>query len=209
MRTLLFGRNFAKFEDLGVVHVGDKVLRFFAELVDLLRLAQVLKEGFFMLVVLELLGQPLDFVLACCILLLDCRKRYCRLLCGPRCCYRCHRNFSNRSTVPKMILRLGFVDLADHIASPMDLSEPSGRAHPEFSYISLSQCKLQAVCCRERLHVTVSDKIADLSLERASHCTNVPYFEGVSKYSCMVRSLVSEDRMEFLPCRIRPPSGSL
>ena len=27
-------------EDLGVVHVGDHVLRFFTELVDLLRLAQ-------------------------------------------------------------------------------------------------------------------------------------------------------------------------
>ena len=66
------------FEDLGVVHVGDQVLRFFAELVDLLRLSQVLNEGFFMLVVLELLDQPLGFVLACCIRLLDCRKRYSR-----------------------------------------------------------------------------------------------------------------------------------
>ena len=36
VRTLLFGRIFAKFEDLGVVHVGDQVLPFFAELVDLL-----------------------------------------------------------------------------------------------------------------------------------------------------------------------------
>ena len=35
---------FAKFEDLGVVHVGDQVLRFFAKLVDLLRLSQVLNE---------------------------------------------------------------------------------------------------------------------------------------------------------------------
>ena len=75
VRALLFGRIFAKFEDLGVVHVGDQVLRFFAELVDLLRLAQVLKEGFLVLVVLELLDQLLDFVLAYCILLLDCRKR--------------------------------------------------------------------------------------------------------------------------------------
>ena len=44
VRTLLFGRIFAKFEDLGVVQVGDHVLRFFADLVDLLRLAQVLNE---------------------------------------------------------------------------------------------------------------------------------------------------------------------
>ena len=78
VKTLLFGRLFAKFEDLGVVHVGDQTLRFFAELVDLLRLAQVPKEGFLMLVVLELLDQRLDLVLACCILLLDCRKRFSR-----------------------------------------------------------------------------------------------------------------------------------
>ena len=67
---MLFGRIFAKFEDLGVVHVGDHVLRFFTELVDLLRLAQVLKEGFLVLVVLELLDQLLDLVLSrvvsCC-----------------------------------------------------------------------------------------------------------------------------------------------
>ena len=44
VKTLLFGRIFAKFEDLGVVHVGDQVLRFFAELVDLLRLSRVLNE---------------------------------------------------------------------------------------------------------------------------------------------------------------------
>ena len=31
-----------------------------------------------MFVVLELLDQPLDLVLACCILVLDCRKRYSR-----------------------------------------------------------------------------------------------------------------------------------
>ena len=39
VRTLLFGRIFAKFEDLGVVHVDDRVLQVFAQLVDLLRLA--------------------------------------------------------------------------------------------------------------------------------------------------------------------------
>ena len=73
VRTLLFGRIFAKFEDLGVVQVGDQILRFSAELEDLLRLAQVLKEGFLLFVVLELLDQLLDLVLAYCILLLDCR----------------------------------------------------------------------------------------------------------------------------------------
>ena len=78
IKTLMFGRIFAKFEDLGVVQVGDQILRFFAELVDLLRLAQVLKESFLMFVVLELLDQLLDLVLACCILLLDCKKRHSR-----------------------------------------------------------------------------------------------------------------------------------
>ena len=74
----MFGRIFAKFEDLAVVQVFDQILQFFAELVNLLRLAQVLKEGFIMLVVLELLDQPLDLVLAYRILRLDCRKRYFR-----------------------------------------------------------------------------------------------------------------------------------
>ena len=67
-------------EDLGVVHVGDQILRFFAELVDLLRLSQVLNKRFFVLVALELVDQPLDLVLTSCILLLDCRKVYPEIL---------------------------------------------------------------------------------------------------------------------------------
>ena len=78
VKTSLFGRIFAKFEDLGVVQVGGQILRFFAELVDHLRLAQVLKEWFLVLVVLELFDQLLDLVLTCCVLLLDCRTRYWR-----------------------------------------------------------------------------------------------------------------------------------
>ena len=66
------------FEDLDVVSVGEQILRFFAEFVDLLRLAQVLKEGFLVLVVLKLLDQLLDLVLTCCVLLLESRKRYSR-----------------------------------------------------------------------------------------------------------------------------------
>ena len=50
--------------------------RFFAELVNLLRLSQILNKRIFILVVLELFDQPLDFVLAYCVLRLDCRKRY-------------------------------------------------------------------------------------------------------------------------------------
>ena len=44
---------------------------FFAELVDLPRLSQVVKEGFLVWVALELLNQPFDFVFAICVLLLD------------------------------------------------------------------------------------------------------------------------------------------
>ena len=73
-RTLLFGRIFAKFEDLGVVHVSDQFLRFFAESVDLLRLAQFLKVWFLVLVLLKVFDQLLDLVLTRCILLLHCRK---------------------------------------------------------------------------------------------------------------------------------------
>ena len=74
---MLFGRGFEKFEDLSVVHVGDQLLRLFAELVDLLRLVQVLQERFLMRVALELLNQPFDFVFAS-VLLSDCRKEYAR-----------------------------------------------------------------------------------------------------------------------------------
>ena len=56
--------NFRKVRTSRCCSVGDQFLRFFAELVDLLRLAQVLKEGFLVLLVLELLDQLLVFVLA-------------------------------------------------------------------------------------------------------------------------------------------------
>ena len=59
------------------------------------------------------------------------------------------------------------------------------------------------------LHATVFGKMASLSLERASNCTQILCFEGVSKYSCMARSLVSLDRMEFHPYHIHHPSDSL
>ena len=69
---------FAKLKDLCVVYVIDEILRFLAELVDLHRLLGVLKEGFFVRVVLELLDQPFDFVFTMWILLFNCRKRYTR-----------------------------------------------------------------------------------------------------------------------------------
>ena len=118
-----------------------------------------------MFVVRELLDQPLDLVLACRILLLDCRKRYSRYSGIHGVDTDFPVTFSNRLMVPKMILRLGFVDLVDHIASSIlarhvalsDLSEPSGTAHPVSSYIPLYQCKLQAVCLL--LRTTAYDRV--------------------------------------------------
>ena len=145
VRTLLFRRIFAKFEDLGVVQVGDLILRFFAELVYLLRLAQVLEEGFLMLVgsrTSRSTSWPCSHVLYPAARL---QKEVHQKFCNPRCCRKFHRNSSNRLTVPKMILRLGFVDLGDRVASSIwvqplalsELSEPSGRAPPLFSSPSL------------------------------------------------------------------------
>ena len=108
-----------KFEDISVVPVGDQFLRFLAELVDILRLAQVLNRGFLMLVVLELLDQLLDLVFTCCILLFDCRKWYASnsVVNGVVSCFTVTLRFA--WWVPKMILRLGFVDPVDSIASSL------------------------------------------------------------------------------------------
>ena len=65
------------------------------------------------------------------------------------------------------------------------------------------------MCCRERLRVIVFDKNAILSSERALNCTNIPYFDEVSKCFCMVRSLACPSRIEFLPCCDHRPSDSL
>ena len=70
-----------------------------------------------MLVALELLDQLLVLVLAICILLFDCRKEVSQGFCSPRCCSRFPWNSSICWVGPKVILRLGFVDLVDRIAS--------------------------------------------------------------------------------------------
>ena len=155
--------------------------------------------------VLELLDQPLDFVLACCILLLDCRKRCSSYSMVHGVVTDFTVTFSNRWMVPKMILRFGFVDFVDYSVSLIlarlvalsEFSVLSGRAHQQFSYIPLSQCKLQAVCCSERLHVTAFGKIAAFSLGRTSNCTKILYFESVSKYSCVARSLFCQIACSF------------
>ena len=43
--AVFLGRCFAKLEDLRIVHVGDQVLRLFAELVNLFGLTRVLRSG--------------------------------------------------------------------------------------------------------------------------------------------------------------------
>ena len=52
--------GFAKLEDLGIAHVGDQLLRLFAELINLHRLFQVLQERLLVRVILELLNQLFD-----------------------------------------------------------------------------------------------------------------------------------------------------
>ena len=87
--------------------------------------------------VVELLDRLLDFVVAYCILRLDCRKRYSGYSVVHGAVTSLH-NCSSHLMVPKMILRLDFVDLADHITSSIltrlgalsESSVPSGGAHP-------------------------------------------------------------------------------
>ena len=114
---MLFGRIFAKFEDVGVVHVGDQVLPFLAELVNLLRLSQILNKRIFIPVVLELLDQPLGLCSRVLYSAAQLQKEVLQLFCGSRCCYKFLRRCSSHLMVPKMILRFGFVDLADRSAS--------------------------------------------------------------------------------------------
>ena len=45
MRALFLGRGFAKLEDLRIAHVGDQLLRPFAERIYLFGLIQVLQEN--------------------------------------------------------------------------------------------------------------------------------------------------------------------
>ena len=119
-----------------VFRVVDQVLRFFAELADPFRLSQALNERFFVLVDLELLEQPLDFVFAYCILQLDCRKKYSSF-------YGVVPSFPETFRVAWWLPRWSCVLVlwilhADHIANTiltrlvthLKLSELSGRTHP-------------------------------------------------------------------------------
>ena len=74
----------------------------------------------------------------------------------------------------KMFLRLVLVDLVVYFSNSLSIQHvatlgngiPCGRTPPSSSCIPVSQCKSQAVCCRERLRVIVFDKIVILSAER-------------------------------------------
>ena len=135
-----------------------------------------------MFVVLELLDQLLDLVLACCILLLNCRYKYASYSLNLGVLTDFPHNFSYRLTVPKMILRLGFVDLGDYIrcsilARLVTLSEFGELFFAELllrlhTYRFL--CKLQEVNCGERIHLTVSGKIAG----QASNPNKILYLEA-------------------------------
>ena len=94
---------FAELEDLCVVRVSDEILRFIAELVDLLPLLEVLKEGFFVRVALELLNQ-----------LVDC---LCQEFCSQRCCSRFPEAFLIRLVGHKMFLHPVHVDLVNQFAN--------------------------------------------------------------------------------------------
>ena len=73
---LFFGRGLAKLEDLRIVHIGDQLLRLFAEFINFFSLVQVLQERLLVRVALELLNQLFDCFSAIRVLLLDCRMRY-------------------------------------------------------------------------------------------------------------------------------------
>ena len=74
VKTLLFGRIFAKFEDLGVVQVGDQVLRFLNLLIFCVWLKPLMNDS--LCLWFSNFSINLLTVLAYCILRLDCRKRY-------------------------------------------------------------------------------------------------------------------------------------
>ena len=84
----------------------------------------------------------------------------------------------------KMFLHPVLIDLVDRFANSvcvqpvalLELSVPFGIARPSSSCLTLSRCKQLTIYCRGRLHATVFGKIAILSLERVSNCTENPYF---------------------------------
>ena len=73
---MFLGRGFAKLEDLRVAHVGNQLLRLFAECINFFGHIQVLQEKLLVRVILALLNQLFDRSLAIRVQLLDCRMRY-------------------------------------------------------------------------------------------------------------------------------------
>ena len=97
-----------------------------------------------------------------------------------------------------MCLRLVLVDPVVHFAISLSVQLEAtlgigihcGITPPSSSCIPLSLYKSQVVCCRQRLRVIVFDKNAILASERTLNCTNTLYFDEVSKYFCIERSLL-------------------
>ena len=68
---MFLGRGYGKLGDLRIAHVGDQLLRPFAERVNLFGLIQVLQEKLLVQMILKLLNQLFDCFDAIRVLLLD------------------------------------------------------------------------------------------------------------------------------------------
>ena len=153
--ALFLGRGVAKLRDLGIAHVGDQLLRLFAELVNLLSLFQVLQERLLVRMMIEQLNELFDRFFAIRVLLLDCRMRY------------------------------AWYSMVNVAAGGFSVTSRYALVVRGFSCFLLMLILLSTLRVRlqknSRLRVIVFDKIAILSLELALNCTNTQYFDEVSK----------------------------
>ena len=144
---------------------------------------------------------------SCCWTVERCLELQC-----PKCCIRFPRSSVHHFVFPKILL-LVWEKLAIHIANLLGeqnvvLRFLFGKAVLQFPCISLSQCILQAMCHGGWPHEILFGKMSVLSLEWALNCTNIPYPEVVSKYSCMARSLLLINRKKFAFSPVHRPSDS-
>ena len=159
---MLFGRGFAKFEDLSVVHVGDELLRFFrwtcwspASVSS--REGRIPCSG-------GSRTAESTFWLCLCDLCpaVGLWKRVCQGFCSPRCCSKFSWNSLIRWVRHKMFLRLVLVDLVDRCANwvrvqpvaILVLSVPSGTVRFCLSFVVVGVVLLsELVFSRERVEI--------------------------------------------------------
>ena len=159
-----------------------------------------------MLVVLELLDQPLDFVLACCILLLDCRKRYSRysvvhgVVTSFTVTFRIAWWFQTWSCVLALWILLTALRSQANLLVELLLCF--------HTYRCLNANRKQCVVENDRVWLCLV-KLQAFLLSELQFAPKYSILESGSKYSCMGRSLVSSCRVESLPCHFHPPSDSL